>query len=69
MRLRASVYIHDRYQKRRTQMKITIKPKQHYQAKMSPDELQAHLQMARTGASKTKNGKAYRRHEKHKRGY
>lgn len=52
-----------------TQMKIIIKPRQHYQAKMSPEELQAHLQMARTGASKTKNGKAYRRHEKHKRGY
>ena len=50
-------------------MKIVIKPKQHYQAKMSPEELQAHLQMARTEASKTKNCKAYRRHEKHKRGY
>lgn len=49
-------------------MKITIKPRQHYQAKMSPEELQAHLQMARTGASRTKNGKAYRRHDKHKRG-
>ena len=50
-------------------MKIIIKPRQHYQAKMSPEELQAHLQMARTGASKTRNGKAYRRHKKHKRGY
>ena len=54
---------------RENHMKIVIKPKQHYQAKMSPEELQAHLQMARTGASKTKNGKAYRRHEKHKREY
>lgn len=50
-------------------MKIVIKPKQHYQAKMTPEELQAHLQMLRNGASKTKNGKAYRRHDKHKRGY
>ena len=50
-------------------MKIVIKPRQHYQTKMSPEELQAHLQMARTGASKTTNGKAYRRHDKHKRRY
>lgn len=50
-------------------MKIVIKPKQHYQSKMTPEELQAHLQMARTGASRTKNGKAYRRHDKHKKGY
>ena len=49
-------------------MKILIQPKQHYQAKMSPDELQAHLNMKRAGASCTKNGKRYRRHAKHKGG-
>lgn len=42
-------------------MKIKIQPKQHYQAKMTPEELQAHLKMKRSGASKTKNGKAYQR--------
>lgn len=67
MRLRASILAYD-YVKKEIPMKITIKPKQHYQAKMSPEELQAHIQMARTGASRTKNGKAYRRHDKHKRG-
>ena len=68
--LRMSVIDYDKTTlKRRTKMKIVIKPKQHYQSKMSPEELQAHLQMARTGASKTKNGKAYRRHDKHKKGY
>lgn len=54
---------------RENHMKIIIKQRQHYQSKMTPDELQAHLQMARTGASKTKNSKAYRRHDKHKKGY
>lgn len=51
--------------------KITIKiqPKQHYQAKMTPDELQAHLKMKRNGASTTKNGKKYTRKEKHKTKY
>ena len=47
-------------------MKIKIQPKQHYQAKMSSEELQAHLQMKRSGSSKTKNGKAYQRHPKHR---
>lgn len=45
-------------------MTITIKPKQHYQSKMTPEELQAHLKMKRNGASTTKNGKAYKRKEK-----
>jgi hypothetical protein len=47
-------------------MKIKIQPKQHYQAKMTSEELQAHLQMKRSGASKTKNGKAYQRRPKHR---
>ena len=38
-------------------MKIIIPPKQHYQAKMSPDELQTHLNMKRAGASCTKKWK------------
>lgn len=44
---------------------ITIQPKQHYQAKMTPDELQEYLKMRRCGASQTKNGKAYQRRAKH----
>lgn len=47
-------------------IKLKIQPKQHYQAKMTPDELQEHLKMCRSGASKTKNGKAYSRKDKHK---
>ena len=47
-------------------IKIKIQPKQHYQAKMTPDELQEHLKMCRIGSSKTKNGKAYQRHPKHR---
>ena len=50
-------------------MKIKIQPKQHYQSKMAPDELQEYLKMCRTGASATKNGRVYRRHPKHKNGY
>ena len=46
-------------------MKIKIQPKQHYQAKMTPEELQEHLKMCRNGASQTKNGKDYHRREKH----
>ena len=47
-------------------IKIKVQPKQHYQAKMTPDELQEHLKMCRIGSSKTKNGKAYQRHSKHR---
>ena len=47
-------------------MKIKIKVKQHYQAKMTAEELQEHLKMKRSGASKTKNGKAYQRRPKHR---
>ena len=38
-------------------MKIKVKPKQHYQSKMTKDELQEHLKMIHNGASKTKNKK------------
>ena len=38
-------------------MKITVTPVQHYQAKMTPAELQEHLKMRNRGASKTKNKK------------
>lgn len=34
--------------------------------KMDSEELQAYLKMCKSGASQTKNGKAYRRKEKHK---
>lgn len=47
-------------------MKIKIQPKQHYQSKMTPDELQEYLKMCRTGASATKNGRAYKRHPKYR---
>ena len=47
-------------------MKIKIQPKQHYQSKMTHEELQEHLKMLRRGASTTKNGKAYQRRPKHK---
>lgn len=50
-------------------MKITIKPRQHYQAKMSPEELQAHLQMLRNGGMLYRFSFLMRRCEKHKRGY
>ena len=50
-------------------MKIIIQPKQHYQAKMTSDELQEYLKMKRLGSSQTKNGKAYARHAKHKGGH
>ena len=38
-------------------MKIKVKPKQHYQSKMTKAELQEHLKMIHNGASKTKNKK------------
>lgn len=44
---------------------IKIQPKQHHEAKMSPEELQEYLKMCRRGASATKNGKAYKRRSKH----
>ena len=50
-------------------MKIIIKPKQHYQCKMSPNELQEHLKMKRRGASSTKNGRHYQRRDKHVKPY
>lgn len=46
-------------------MTVTIKLKQHYQSKMSPEELQEHLKMKRNGASTTKNGKLYKRKDKY----
>ncbi len=46
-------------------MKIIIQPKQHHESKMTPDELQEHLKMCRSGASATKNGKRYIRKPKH----
>lgn len=39
-------------------MKVIVKPVQHYQAKMTPAELQEHLKMRNCGASKTKSKKA-----------
>lgn len=47
-------------------MKITIKTKPHHKSKMTPEELQSHLNEMRRGASVTKNGKAYCRKQKHK---
>ena len=40
-------------------MKITVKPT--YKYKMDSEELQNHLKMKRTGASRTQNGRAYNR--------
>lgn len=50
-------------------MKIKIKPRQHHESKMTPDELQEHIKMMQRGASMTKNGKAYRRKPKHREKY
>lgn len=48
-------------------MKVIVTPVQHYQAKMTPDELQEHLKMRNRGASKTKNKKGmHPRQHKHK---
>lgn len=48
-------------------MKVIVKPVQHYQAKMTPAELQEHLKMRNCGASKTKNKKGmHPRQMKHK---
>lgn len=41
--------------------KVVVQPKQHYQAKMSPDELQEHIKMCRLGASRTKSKEEKRR--------
>lgn len=38
-------------------MKVIVQPVQHYEAKMTPAELQEHLKMRSRGASKTKNKK------------
>lgn len=38
-------------------MKVIVKAVQHYESKMTPDELQEHLKMRSRGASKTKNKK------------
>ena len=40
-------------------MKITVKPT--YKYKMDSEELQNHLKMKRSGASRTQNGRAYNR--------
>lgn len=45
-------------------MKITVKPT--YKYKMDSEELQNHLKMKRTGASRTQNGRAYNRKKKSK---
>lgn len=45
-------------------IKITVKP--HHKSKMTPEELQSHLNEMRRGASVTKNGKGFQRHQKHK---
>lgn len=45
---------------------VKVKPKAAHEAKMSPEELHNHLNMVRTGSSKTKNGRAYTRKRKHK---
>ena len=55
--------------KRRITMTIykgTFQPKQHYQSKMTPDELQEHLKMCRLGASRTKSKEEKRRQEETK---
>ena len=38
-------------------MKVIVTPVQHYQAKMTPAELQENLKMKNRGASKTKSKK------------
>ena len=38
-----------------------IQPKQHYQAKMTPDELQEHIKMCLLGSSRTKTKEEKRR--------
>lgn len=45
-------------------IKITVKP--HHKSKMTAEELQSHLKEMRRGASVTKNGKGFQRHQKHK---
>ena len=48
-------------------MKVIVKAIQHYEAKMTPAELQEHLKMRNRGASKTKNKKGlHPRQYKHK---
>ena len=47
--------------------KGTFQPKQHYQAKITPDELQEHLKMCRLGASRTKSKEEKRRQAETKR--
>lgn len=46
--------------------KITIKVKPDSR-KMTPEELQGYLRAKAIGSGVTKNGKRYRRHEKHRR--
>lgn len=43
---------------------IVVKPDSR---KMTPDELRGYLQAKAIGSGVTKNGKAYRRHDKHRR--
>lgn len=62
------IFLQTRKRKEKRLMKkmtVTIKLKQHYQSKMSPEELQEHLKMKRNGASTTKNGKLYKRKDKY----
>ena len=48
-------------------MKVIVTRVQHYQAKMTPAELQEHLKMKNRGTSKTKNKKGmHPRQMKHK---
>ena len=46
--------------------RITIKVKPDSR-KMTPEELQGYLRAKAIGSGVTKNGKAYRRHDKHRR--
>lgn len=60
------INIEKRKRKLTMKMKITIKTKPHHKSKMTPEELQSHLNEMRRGASVTKNGKGFQRHKKHK---
>ena len=50
--------------KKKKVITITFTPKRN--TKKSPEDLQAHLNEMRRGASVTKNGKGFQRHQKHK---
>jgi len=60
------INIEKRKRKLAMKMKIIIKTKPHHKSKMTPEELQSHLNEMRRGASVTKNGKGFKRRPKHK---